>query len=347
MERIRFSCSECRTTLGVNADMAGKTIKCPKCGEKTVVTAANEESTETSIRFPCTKCGTKLKVAAKMTGRGIPCPRCGENTVVPDPDEGGSYGLAETSHTAEEEEIPKEEPISKWWPDGDKVDLPMTWRTALASARDHTEDGKWTKALDLLNDLYQKGLSSKSKNLPTHILRKPLAYCLVRWTAREIDRLEDDRAKLSKPIRQVLKKAADMKRWNGTLSYQECPLCSRQLRQLIGTTQVRTVAGSAYLCCARPTADDEALVQKVDRMNKKLVLASMLDPDNRHVPIVMKNIPEWYRALDVYQSKWTRKIVDDDDGRNAEPSGGGIFGAIAGDATGQAVGNLLSSLLFG
>lgn len=351
MERIRFNCSECDTKLGVGADLAGKTITCPQCHKKTVVVTPNEhvkapvpEAGDPPIKFPCTKCGTRLKVAAKLSGRAIACPSCGENTMVPDPDEGGSYGFSEAPQEDADDEPIQETPLDEWWPDGEALDLPSSWRMNLSRARNLAEDKRWAKALDLLNDLFQKGLRGKGKP-GTHYLCKPLAYCLGRWAARELDRLDDEGTKPSKPVRLVLKKAADMKRWGGTLSNTDCPICSRKLRNLIGTTQIRTMAGSAYLCCARPTPGDDALICKLDRINTKLVLATSLDPDNRQVPKALKLLPDWFRAVDMYESGWTRAVVDDDEGRNAPRGRGSLAGAIAGDAAGNLVGNLLCSLL--
>ena len=343
MDRIRFCCSECETTLGVNPDLAGKPIICPKCRERTVVPLVEEEEARQPIRFACSKCRTKLKVLGQLAGRTIPCPRCGENTIVPDADEVGAYSFAGASQSDADDDCDTDgPPLDEWWPDVSELNLPGSWRIALASARTHTEAERWTKALGLLNDLFQKGLRVKGKN-DTHVLRKPLAYCLGRWAVRELDRIDDDKAKLSKPIRQVLKKAADLKRWNGSLSNSECTICGRKLLHLVGTTQVRTVAGSAYLCCAKPTSQDDELIRRVDRINKKLTLAGSLDPDNRQVPAAMKKLPEWYRAVDVYKSGWTKSV----DGTLEHGGGTAAGGSIAGDIAGNMVGNLLSDLLFG
>lgn len=344
MDRIRFACSACSATLAANADFVGKTITCPKCKEKTVIEPLVEtKPSEPPLRFPCTKCGTKLKVIAQFAGRAIPCPKCGQNTLVPDADEaeGGSYGFAASSHSQDDDVPAHPEPdIDEWWPDGEKLNLPPSWRIALSRARTHIEEERWTKALGLLNELFQKEVSGKGK-IGTHFLRKPLAFCLVRWAAREIDRMDDARAKPSTPLRKVLKKAMDMQRYAGTLSSSECQYCGRELHHLVGTTQVRTIAGSAYLCCARPTPQDHQLVHRVDSIGKKLKLGGSLDPDNRQIPKAMKMLPDWYRALDIYESNWTKVVVDNDS------QGDGRGGSTAGDVAGYAAARVLSSLLFG
>lgn len=343
MDRIRFACSECEANLTVNATLGGKPIACPKCRAKNTVPApeTEEELAAPTMRFPCTKCGAKLKVPVKLAGRAITCPTCQQNTLVPDEEDSGSYGLAGAGAAEDDDPIPQDRPLDEWWPDGDALDLPASTSSKLATARTHTEDERWTKALGILNELFQKELRSKTK-IGTSYLRKPLAYCLVRWAAREIDRIDEAKLKPSRPVRQVLKKAAEMQRWGASLSNTDCPLCGRQLRNLIGTTQIRTVAGSAYVCCARPTSQDDELVRHVDRINKKLLLATSLDPDNRHVPLALKHLPDWYRAVDMNSSVWTRPIVDDDEGRE---SPGSVGGSLAGNIAGNIIGEVLSNLL--
>lgn len=343
MERIQFVCSECDSKLAANADFVDKAITCPKCKQKTIIEPIVEKTaSEAPLRFPCTKCGTKLKVLAQLAGRAIVCPKCGQNTLVPDADEadGGSYGFADSSHTHEEDCSDHPEPeIDEWWPNSEKLNLPPSWRISLSRARTHIEEERWTKALGLLNEIFQKEVGGKGK-IGTHFLRKPLAYCLVRWAAREIDRVDDERAKPSKPIRDLLKKAAEMQRWGTTLPSSACQHCGRELHHLVGTTQIRTVAGSAYLCCARPTPQDHQLVHRIDSIGKKLRLGASLDPDNRQILKAMKMLPDWYRALDFHESNWTKVVVDND-------SQGDGRGGAAGDVAGYAAARILTNLLFG
>ena len=69
-------CPECQTTLRVRPELAGKKVKCPKCGklvqvpgeeELAVVTAAEEEELEEEEAEPAERKKSKYKA----------CPRCG------------------------------------------------------------------------------------------------------------------------------------------------------------------------------------------------------------------------------------------------------------------------------
>ena len=62
-------------------------------------------------------------------------------------------------------------PLDEWWPDGVELGLPLTWRTKLSMAKDYSEEQQWSKALGLLNEMYQKEIRDRSK-LGTHHLRE-------------------------------------------------------------------------------------------------------------------------------------------------------------------------------
>ena len=166
------------------------------------------------------------------------------------------------------------------------------------------------------------------------MLRKPLAYCLGRWAVRELDRLEKDRTRLSKPVRRVLKRAGEMHRFGGNFNPHECPLCERTFAHLVGTTQLRTVAGSAYLCCAAPTEADDALILAMVKIDKKLSVAQSLDTDNTEIPAARARLPDWYRAVDPGASSWAKKVVDD-------------RGNSEGGAGADVAASIIASLLFG
>ncbi len=354
MDRVGFSCSGCSAKLSVGSAYVGRTIVCPKCQHKVKVPAfevIDEPEPEPSppppppaelLRFPCIKCGAKLRVSAELAGRAIPCPKCGANTLVPDREEIGDYGLARKTRPTAAAPAP-ERPIAEWWPDGTKLNLPFSWRVPLASARGHAEHERWTKALGLLNDLFQKGLRSDAG---THVIRKPLAFCLGRWAVRELDRFDEEGGRLSPPIRTVLKRATEMQRFGGSFHSHECPLCARPLHHLVGTRQVRTIAGSAYLCCAAPTRGDDALVQAVERINKKLAVGMSLDSDNAEIPMALARIPDWYRAVDMAEYGWTRRVTDTSSGGGG---GGGIGIGIGfgGDAGGEIAGELAANIISG
>lgn len=56
----------------------------------------------------------------------------------------------------------------------------------------------------------------------------------------------------------------------------------------------------------------------------------------------LKLLPEWYRAVDLYGSTWTRPVVDDDIGKHATGGGENSFAAsLAGNVIGEVLSNLL------
>lgn len=347
MDRVSFSCSGCAAKLGADVALRGKSITCPKCQHKTTVPAfevvdepAPPPPPVELLRFPCAKCRAKLRVSPELAGRAIACPNCGQNTLVPDRDEVGDYGLAGRARPTAAAPV-EERPIETWWPDGTELALPFSWRAPLAAARGHAEHERWTKALGLLNELFQKGLKSDAG---TGAIRKPLSFCLGRWAARELDRLKEDGGRLSEPIRRVLKRATELQRFGGSFESHQCPLCGRAYSHLVGTTQVRTTAGSAYLCCAAPTRGDDELVQAVGRINKKLAVGMSLDGDNAEIPAAMARLPGWYRAVDMAEYGWTRRVRD---AGGSDGGGGGVGIGFGGDIGGEVAANIISGLLGG
>ncbi len=377
MDRVGFSCSGCSAKLSVGSAYVGRTIVCPKCQHKVKVPAfevIDEPEPEPSppppppaelLRFPCIKCGAKLRVSAELAGQAIPCPKCSETTLAPDPKMDRSFGFAEEKLAPTAAAV-SERPIAEWWPDGAK--LPFSWQAPLSTAREHAERERWTKALGVLNDLFQKGLSGKSK-VGTHVLRKPLSFCLCRWAVRELDRLDEDGERLSKPLRKVLKQAAVLRPAFAHFDASLCPACGEKLRGRSGKSQLRTVAGPVQLCCARPTDDDNNLIQTVDKINKKLAVGLSLDGDNTEIPVALARIPDWYRALDMNPQADTSPVDDNlagwgkitaagDRGNRGGGGGGGGGGIVvagdggfgsyaAGEVAGEAASNIISSLLFG
>jgi DNA-directed RNA polymerase subunit RPC12/RpoP len=364
MSQIRFPCA-CGVTLGVAFEFAGKLVACPKCKQRSTVPlfevveepvkavpapppAARkpappppeadepDEVEEELIRFPCSKCGTKLKVGASRAGIAIPCPKCDARTLVPDLEEvGGSYGLV--GGKKGKGERAKEQPLAAWWPDGKLLKLPSNWRVDLAEARTFAEGERWQKALRVLHDLQKL---ARGDGVDIDVLRKPLAYCLAKWSEVELDRIARGE-KLSKPIRSVLKRAGTYQKWGGGFGTGECAACGRSLEHLVGTVQLRTAAGSAYLCCAAPTATDAALIEQVHLVSRKLTLAGSLDPESPAVANALERVPQWYRAVDLSEPGWARTVAEG----GAAGAAGGFLGGIIGDALGDALGNALGELL--
>jgi DNA-directed RNA polymerase subunit RPC12/RpoP len=298
------------------------------------VELVDDEEEEELIRFPCMRCGVKLKVGASKGGQGIECPKCGQRTMVPEANEIGTFivrGVKKGKHART-----PEPPLAAWWPDGKKLNLPSNWRVDLEEAREYAQTERWQRALNALHDLQK---SSRGDGVDIDVLRKPLAYCLAKWAAVELDRI-NRREKLSKPLRKVFKTVESVVRWGGQMDTHVCAACGKPMEHLVGSVQIRTAAGSAYMCCAAPTGNDDALIRQVQAVAKKLTLATGLDPDSGVVADAMELLPSWYRAVDLSGKSWA-KTVEDTSGEGGGGAGG-LLGSILGDALGDVLGDLLS-----
>lgn len=355
VDRIQFSCPGCGVTLAVAAAHRGKTAACPKCKHQSRVPEgevaaapsppppppAPAPAPEQQIRFPCFLCREQVRVSAKFAGRTVDCPECGKRTLVPELDEIGTFGLAGEKRPASDDEPADERPVGEWWPDGAKLNLPVSWRAPLATARQYAESEQWTKAVGLLNAVYQKSLDGTG-GAGAPAVRKPLAFCLGRWAIRELERFEEGGEKPSKPIRRVLKLASERLRFGGSFGTTACPLCDQRLDHLVGTTQIRTKAGSAYVCCAAPTRSDMALVAEVGSIHKKLFVATSLDPENAEITAALARLPDWFRAVDLGPTGWTKRIVDTSGGGDD-----GVGGEVAGEIAGHLAVRMIAGLLSG
>src|SRR5204863_4158439 len=134
---------------------------------------------------------------------------------------------------------PKEQPLAAWWPDGKKLKLPSNWRLDLEEARKYAETERWQRALNTLHELQK---SARTDGTDIDVLRKPLAYCLAKWSAVELDRV-NRREKLSKPLRKVFKQVESVVRWGGQIDSGVCAACGKPMEHLVGTVQIRTAAG--------------------------------------------------------------------------------------------------------
>jgi hypothetical protein len=314
---------------------------CPKCKAKSAIPAfevveeaqAEEElelvetPPEKPIRFRCGKCREKIEVSARLAGLAVPCPECNQRILVPEPDEVGTYSVGGKRARGGDEDVP----LAAWWPDGKKLKLPSLWRANLEESLEEAEKERWKKALALLHELQKLG---REDRVDINLLRKPLAYCLAGLARNELARIKEN-AVLSEPIRKLLSQVKAMRNWGGTFDTGKCAACGRSLEHLVGTFQLRTIAGSAYLCCVRPTAADVALIQQVQRVSNKLTLANTLDPESSHVAQAMAKLPQWYLAVDLKDGGWAKRVV-------GSGTGGGGDGPDLGDAL-----NLLSQILDG
>jgi hypothetical protein len=256
------------------------------------------------IFFRCEKCQYRLRADEDCAGEFATCPQCQAAVEVPDPDGGPRfYSIAGEPETTAESSpnicaspagLPRKAASSTdvWRPEA-WAEAPPEVRSALNQAQAFGEAGQEVKALALLLAAGRNRLFDP-ENRP---LWRPSALCLVRWAQKMLDWLEEQKVTLSKPLRRLLKIAAEKQRWGGTFNFRECALCEGPLGSLHGRAKVNTAAGVAYLCCAAPTKEDFVQVRLIDTIWQAVSLAGALDPDNRDVPITLEALPAWHKVL--------------------------------------------------
>jgi acetyl esterase/lipase len=71
---LQVQCSQCHARFAAKAHLAGKSVKCPKCGAPIKVP---EPAVVESLEVRCTTCFTDFLAHAQDRGREVPCPMCG------------------------------------------------------------------------------------------------------------------------------------------------------------------------------------------------------------------------------------------------------------------------------
>jgi hypothetical protein len=251
------------------------------------------------IRFNCRHCKTRLKASAKLLGRYINCPHCRQNTPIPDADEdGGTYGVAAATvgSAAERPVLPERTngPADDDWRTRGHASLPVVLRDALDEARGLARSRNWRAALSLLLRLFRNAGDAALTN-SNYPVRKPVSFCLVHWALDDLEAIAQS-ARLSRPMRQLARIAADRRKWGGTFDMRECPLCERN-PQRRNVNKVRTAVGWAHLCCAAPTQSDLELIDEVAAIRLRLAFARALDDQNEDALKAIGALPEWFRML--------------------------------------------------
>jgi hypothetical protein len=269
----------------------------------------------TPIKFSCVQCKGRLKAPGNFGGRVITCPLCQQRTPVPDADEEpGGYGVAEEGGATEQQhagDAGSADGLSrKEWCPGGYAELASSARTALEEARALACDHRWKKALAILRKVVGKA-TVRRPTAESLAARKPSALCLARWAGEELEELQDEGVRLSGPMRQLLKQTEEYSKWGGQFTIRACGLCGKQLNKLAGRTKVNTAAGTAYLCCGKPTDDDFELVGRVDEIWQRLRLAMVMDVENAEATETMTRLPAWHRLLVTPDSRtyWSERVA--------------------------------------
>jgi len=78
---IKATCM-CGAEFHAKAELAGKRMKCPKCGQ--ACTVPKSEPDQPRIRVTC-ECGKTLLAKPKLVGKRVKCPGCGQAMAIPSP----------------------------------------------------------------------------------------------------------------------------------------------------------------------------------------------------------------------------------------------------------------------
>jgi hypothetical protein len=260
--------------------------------------------------FPCRHCQTRLKANKRVSGQSLACPKCGQRVMIPDSEEEvGTYGL--TGNTSAASGPSTRAAVSRWCPDG-QARFAEQAQAAMERARGLAKKGEWAKAISILNKLHRA--PQYGPNTPeSAVLSKRISYCLTRWADEELEDLEEEGNELTPPIRRLLKEARERAKYGRVFDFRTCALCEKTLKSLRGRTKITTTAGNAYLCCARPTAEDLEVVRAVDTAWKRLSLASQLDADNPEAPALRAALPSWHAALLTaeHRKAWAQRVSRD------------------------------------
>ena len=127
-----------------------------------------------------------------------------------------------------------------------------------------------------------------------------MSHCLTRWAERVLDGLEDDPDYvLSKPLTRLLEVAAEKQKWGGVFDAFNCGVCHGRIASIAGLPFVRTTVGTGYMCCAKPTKNDQHTVAEVNVIWKQLSLATVLDDQNQDAWDAIQKLPAWQAMLRV------------------------------------------------
>ena len=78
---IKATCT-CGAEFNVKPELAGKRVKCPKCGDTFAV--PKPQTAESRIRVTC-QCGKAVKAKRELAGKRVKCPACGQALDIPTP----------------------------------------------------------------------------------------------------------------------------------------------------------------------------------------------------------------------------------------------------------------------
>src|SRR5262245_14378959 len=84
-----FTCAACQNRLRLADHLAGKRVKCTKCGQAGTVGAAENGAAAPvvavaeRVKVSCPGCAKLVQVKAELAGKAVKCPGCGKAVRVP------------------------------------------------------------------------------------------------------------------------------------------------------------------------------------------------------------------------------------------------------------------------
>ena len=81
---MEFGC-RCGQRLSARRQLAGKHVRCPRCGDSVAVPGDPSVESTQKIDISCTICGQRFMARARLAGKVVKCPMCGRPLTVPKP----------------------------------------------------------------------------------------------------------------------------------------------------------------------------------------------------------------------------------------------------------------------
>lgn len=310
-----ITCPRCQTRFDAGAT-PGDVVICPGCTQRLRLApkaVAPGKPAESPVAVTCHNCFTVVQASPRLAGKEVACPKCRARNVVP-----GKDGVEQTygMRAAAVEEAPeplrparvsdRPRPTDEDWCVPGYGDLPEDMLLTLDRARRLARKRDWDGAIALLDRMIRAHgrLDLTRRN---YHARKPLSFCLAQQSLDDLEEMQEDDARLSRPVRRVVRQAQDAAKWGGTYP-ASCAECGGDVRPAPGIAAIRTCAGTAFLCCASPTGEDVRLVRQVNAVWKRLTLAIKLDGSNEEAPRLLAHLPPWYPVL--YPEQVRGKRID-------------------------------------
>ncbi|MEZ6139706.1 MAG: hypothetical protein R3B84_03960 [Zavarzinella sp.] len=247
METFEIRCEECQARLKVQQAHVGKRIRCTQCQHVQVV----PNLTPIEPKLPPLPPLPKSAPAKPAPRREIPCDCCG-HLLTETEAAAGKYCAACRGEAPEREvesysigsgaaEAPRVDfgaTLEEWWPTGEGTRVPYSWRAVFQASRENALDGQWKAALKLLHPLFRDAVKEKIPDADQ--LNRPLAFCLSRWSRRELREFQKMDKKPTNKLVTFLNLVVEAQKWGRTFDNFECPICERSRRSKDVGVRIRT-----------------------------------------------------------------------------------------------------------